>query len=532
MNIQINKERLENLKKAVKNTAKKLVIAGCIAGAMIVPATTVKAEAEQVNTNTGYYEISDDQTYAYIENLNQSDLEKICNVQTLDEIYVCSSEITSSSFIGSSASKLTLEDCDIKCDINLPSNISDFAVKRSQTKDYSFIKSNTTLENLYFEDCDFDTLKLIKNVSTKNLTFNCCNIGSTAGVDKINGLHNLAFFITGIEDTNEIAKCKDLEELTLSATCVKDLSPLEGTNLTYLDTSDSPIESFDSLKKMNKLDRLVTLNNDMAVSQDIIDYLNEKDIANEISEDSLKYQQQVKNIVKSIIKDDMNTNQKIRAIVDYVTDHITYDYDVETDEDLLSTYNVEGLKYALQGKGCCINYTALTTALLHEAKINVYDQRSDNHIWNIVKLDNKFYYIDTTYIDCSGMDISNYMSDGKNFANSGCELTMPSSLYNQINHVNHINTIQSSKSNQDYTSEQNQTKTQESSFTKTDESNKTSISNEEIANDVTEVLKSKNAGVAATVGILSALGMAGGVKLYIQKKKEKELENNNSKIQH
>ena len=127
------------------------------------------------------------------------------------------------------------------------------------------------------------------------------------------------------------------------------------------------------------------------------------------------------------------------------------------------------------------------------------------------------------------MDISNYMSDGKNFANSGCELTMPSSLYNQINH---INTIQSSKSNQDYTSEQDQTKIKESSFTKTDESNKTSISSKEIANDVTEVLKSKNAGIAATIGILSALGMAGGVKLYIQKKKEKELENNNSKIQY
>ena len=512
MNIQINKERLENLKKAVKNTAKKLVIAGCIAGAIIAPATTVKAEAKLIDTSQGYYELSDDRSYLYADHLTSNELSRICKIPTIEEIHLYGTDITSCDFLNDNINCVTFEYCDIKNSISLPDTVTSLTINNSPSKEYNNINSNH-LDELRFVDCDFDSLETISSIkSADDVTFDCCNIGDLTGIEKLNA-SNLSFYTTGIETIENLQNCYNLRNLTLSSTYVSDLTPLNGSKIECLETSDSPIESFDAVKNMPKLTKLVTGNNQMACTKDTIDYLKNHNITNTLSYDDVAIKEKVQEIAKSITNDEMSDKEKVKAIVDYVVDNIEYDYDVNHDDELLYEYNDHALKYALSGKGCCINYAMLTSALLNEANVKVYSQKNEGHIWNIVNVENTYYYIDSTFIDTDGLNKYNYMSSEEDFINAGREMTMPSSLYNSINNLTPKPFVK-------YEMSQTTTQTTEKSTTNdtVDKATIDSVSNE---------LKAKNVAMGAIVGIATALGLAGGIKKFKSRKKEKELEETN-----
>ena len=55
----------------------------------------------------------------------------------------------------------------------------------------------------------------------------------------------------------------------------------------------------------------------------------------------------------------------------------------------------------------CASYAYLTNILLNKAGIKSFEITNDRHGWNIIKLDNKYYYIDTTNMDDS--DFYNFL---------------------------------------------------------------------------------------------------------------------------
>jgi hypothetical protein len=122
-----------------------------------------------------------------------------------------------------------------------------------------------------------------------------------------------------------------------------------------------------------------------------------------------KLYQRLDSILTKIIKPGMTTEQKIKAIHDYVVTHIIYDlnYDSEdTPEAVLMTLD--------KGRGVCGGYAFLFEYLCDRASIpcvseggtSITSPVTPNHIWNAVFLNGEWKFVDTTWDDGNEKKIS------------------------------------------------------------------------------------------------------------------------------
>ncbi|OWT47515.1 S-layer homology domain-containing protein, partial [Bacillus sp. K2I17] len=103
---------------------------------------------------------------------------------------------------------------------------------------------------------------------------------------------------------------------------------------------------------------------------------------------------QAKAIVSSITQVGMNDHEKVKAIHDYVVKHVSYD----------TSYTAYTAYEALANRSAvCQGYALLTYQLLKEAGIEnhfvVGTGDGQPHAWNLVKIENKWYHLDTTFDD-------------------------------------------------------------------------------------------------------------------------------------
>lgn len=114
----------------------------------------------------------------------------------------------------------------------------------------------------------------------------------------------------------------------------------------------------------------------------------------ETAEQTAYVQQRVKDILKKVVQPGMDTHQKIKAIHDYVVLNLKYDTDLQK----YTAY--EGLR---TGEAVCQGYALLTYELLKNAGVEnrlVEGTAGDQlHAWNLVKVDNRWYHLDTTWDD-------------------------------------------------------------------------------------------------------------------------------------
>ncbi|WP_430477096.1 S-layer homology domain-containing protein [Bacillus cereus] len=103
---------------------------------------------------------------------------------------------------------------------------------------------------------------------------------------------------------------------------------------------------------------------------------------------------QAKAIVSSIVQAGMDDHEKVKVIHDYVLKHVSYD----------TSYQAYTAYEALVNRSAvCQGYALLTYQLLKEAGIEnhfvVGTGNGKPHAWNLVKIDNKWYHLDTTFDD-------------------------------------------------------------------------------------------------------------------------------------
>ncbi len=337
---------------------------------------------------------------------------------------------------------------DVK-DISELSKMNDLTylgLSNMEVKDLSVISELKKLSTLNFTHCDFKDLSVIPKLGTlKQAEFFYCNMESIKGIERLSSLQVLYFSTVGIEDISPISTLTNLTDLALEITNVKDLSPIESlTRLKTLDIDEClRIESLDSLKKLNKLKTLWARNCQMALDEDVLEHLYKIGTKTAFTKNDLKIKESVIDIFNGLNLENKSDEEKIEIVTQYVVDNIKYDFDVSNDwrqngnDKMLNEYNNNALKYALQGKGCCRNYTALMNALLTLASVDIYEVRNDEHIWNVVKLNNEFYWIDTIRID--EIDKGNvhkspdYMTQSEKFFELHKATSVPSSYFEQLN---------------------------------------------------------------------------------------------------
>jgi len=95
--------------------------------------------------------------------------------------------------------------------------------------------------------------------------------------------------------------------------------------------------------------------------------------------------------------------EKVRAVYDYMTENIVYDYAALEDPNELTGYTAYGA--LVEGESVCQGYASLFYRMMKEAGVGVRvlsglafnGEATEGHAWNIVELDDKYYHADSTW---------------------------------------------------------------------------------------------------------------------------------------
>ncbi|MBQ6477632.1 MAG: hypothetical protein IJI43_04290 [Bacilli bacterium] len=169
-------------------------------------------------------------------------------------------------------------------------------------------------------------------------------------------------------------------------------------NINYLsiDKTDS-LSDLSFIYKMKDL-KEIFIKESAYITKDLINYLDSNNIKHNLTEEDLYNSIKTDEIINTIIKPSMDNDEKIRSICKYVIDNIEYN------ENLFLESNENPLTYALKEKsGVCSSYAYLTSVLLNKAGIDSYRISNNDHTWNLVELNNKYYYIDNTEKDTKSL---------------------------------------------------------------------------------------------------------------------------------
>lgn len=103
-------------------------------------------------------------------------------------------------------------------------------------------------------------------------------------------------------------------------------------------------------------------------------------------------------IIKEIITEGMTNKDKIKVVHDYIINHSKYDSARSDKKESIYKSNT-AYGTLLQGYGICGGYSDAMKIFLDRFGINNYKISSENHVWNLVNLDGKWYHLDLTWDD-------------------------------------------------------------------------------------------------------------------------------------
>lgn len=217
-------------------------------------------------------------------------------------------------------------------------------------------------KNKYYRDYDFLFVKNTKDFTPNNYQ-ELLNIYYTvlnSGVDEF------SFFCP-----------KEYED------CLTDVDALanDNTTLSNINNFVHPYNSFTGIK---------TKYNDLGKVTIVVDKIYNK---NKIEEIDAKIEQIINKITFTNDK-----QENIKLIHDYIINNSKYDTD-RSDNNIANYDSDTAYGNLIQGYGLCGGYADSMELFLEKLHIKSFKVASDNHIWNAVNLDNKWYHLDLTWDD-------------------------------------------------------------------------------------------------------------------------------------
>ena len=168
------------------------------------------------------------------------------------------------------------------------------------------------------------------------------------------------------------------------ANCIKDVQSIsnDATIITNINNYAHPYNSF------------ITINTSYSDSGEVNVSLNKLYSDEKIKEINKK----VDEIIKNNIQSNMSTKDKIKTIHDYIINNVSYD--IVRNEKGDSQYESNTAYGTLfQKKAICSGYADTMAIFLSKFGIENYKIASETHVWNAVKMDNKWYHLDLTWDD-------------------------------------------------------------------------------------------------------------------------------------
>lgn len=239
-----------------------------------------------------------------------------------------------------------------------------------------FRKNSSVIKNnIYAGNNNYEYVQLTNDFSPKNKN-DIINIYYTV----INsGMDNFIFYCP-----SEYKNCiKDVDYISNNQILLSNIN-----NFVPVYNSFKSIDTeFDSLGKVN-----ISITHNYTKEQ--IDTVEEK----------------INNIYKEIITEDMNLEKKIKTIHDYIINNTKYDIE-RSDSKITKYYSDIAYGALIENYAICGGYADSMKLFLDKLNIPNYKISSENHIWNLVKIDNNWYHLDLTWDDpvtSTGEDVLEY----------------------------------------------------------------------------------------------------------------------------
>jgi len=178
--------------------------------------------------------------------------------------------------------------------------------------------------------------------------------------------------------------------------CIKDIIYLskEQTTLSNINNFVHPFNRFDKIKTVYDTLKQVTITSEKTYNQ--------KEI--------LEINKVVDNIIKDQIKDETDPKEIIKIVHDYIINNAKYDKE-RADRNIIKYSSHTAYGVLVEHYGLCGGYADAMAIFLDRYKIPNFKVVSENHIWNAVYIDGKWYHLDLTWDDpvlTSGKDTLEY----------------------------------------------------------------------------------------------------------------------------
>ena len=260
------------------------------------------------------------------------------------------------------------------------------------------VLSYSDLDSITYISSSEEPVTSLKGISQlKNLQEISIGEGYITDISELAQLENIRFvgiyncYVTEIPDLSE---CENLESLYLGGNMIEDVSPLADIkSLKYVDLNSNFITSIEPLKDVTHLEMLCIESNciidydSIKDSQALIDAYNYG--AQGSYEEALALENRAKEIVASFPEGLSDLETEI-TIYKYIIENMDYDdYDRPT-----KAFGYDGI---VNGKGVCGDYAEAFALLANHAGIETYKCASEDHAWNIVKIDGTYYNCDALW---------------------------------------------------------------------------------------------------------------------------------------
>lgn len=284
-------------------------------------------------------------------------------------------------------------------------------------------------EHIHFAVYDNSSLEWLNNCTNLKDLLLIIHTEGLKALEDIKSLPNLnSITLTTMSDatlteknSQFIKNSPNLQELHLIGGQIEPNLIEEQTNLKKLSICAEGTEKID-YKKLTFLEELNFTSKqpyDIAIHFTTEDYntliengVNVTFETEEVKEKVLEINQRLDQTVAILNLAENSTDQeKLDAILIHVLDNLTYDEAVSealqnssSELDTLTETFYEGgdLYGALEkDSAICGNYAAYVEALAERVNLNTYILTSPTHAWNLVEVDNDYYYVDATFLDGS-----------------------------------------------------------------------------------------------------------------------------------
>ncbi len=242
---------------------------------------------------------------------------------------------------------------------------------------------------------NLDGIEYFKNLKWFDLSNSyVSDVSALAGMSE---LESIRFSDNRIETIPDLSSCKKLKKVEICSESITDIAPLTKIeNLDYLYMLDNRVKSIAPLKDNHTITFLYIDGTCINDWETISDNETLKKALVSDYDTWLVVEEKAKQILDEIITDDMTDLEKQVRIAQYVQDFIEYSEEPEESYERINPIIYHGL---IKNKGVCNNYARTANYLMNNAGLEVRICEGSGHMWNMIRLDGKWYEFDCTWND-------------------------------------------------------------------------------------------------------------------------------------